>query len=766
MKRVLFIFVPIFVLSFNVSAQDDHDYSKLNSRLAFYVNELRDSLGIAKLQSDSVLQKASTQHSIYMAKYNELSHDEKFPKTKTPAKRVKLAGGNDFELIGENILYENAKKIPTSSKKIDELAKSMFMSWEKSPGHYKNMINPSYVFGDFGFAFDSKNDKIYATQVFGKRGFIVEGQISKNGFGLIKSIKPCPNGNENFRTNMGNSLKVEGDTIFLNHHSVSQVKKILSNPNDGIVVDLVFENQFPCNTANQLDVSPIYDGVLLEPIYYDELLTNNRAKGDYRLITPIGVIPKQLSAKEYSISTIFIIDGEVCDYKYPVFIPSDDYELIDVEPIMLRNQSVEYSQTGIVKSENVEFDFKANKTTAVHVSNDAFYKGRVANVSVFSYTSIEGDSIRNSQLHNQRAKYIANYIHKKVKYTNNQLKIRAIENWQECYFQMELLGLDSLITIPKDSVRAYVKLDETNNWDSLLFEQRKSLAVIHYSNTSTVSLSHKEIIEINLRQAIINGENDLANKAIAELYDSTYLSNVIYEEEVLNALFSNPDLTQNAAAYFSQSYQFHLFKVIKFTGRWLSQSSQLSHEAKFNVLQLYNLTTNYILDEWDVKSENLAKVLHPSKVESLVKSFNHNELLLNYHLSAIEYYGQINNGIGITKSFNFISNHFRNSALDIKDEIKLCLFFNSWSRYDLTTEFLYKRINDPEFNENAAFLLARTATAYRAGISDADRLIIYKKALSYNHLNWCWWLKNSFQILRNEEVKEIYCEECQDYDWY
>lgn len=766
MKSLIITVILFFFFGGSLKAQNDQNYNQLNVRLAFYVNELRDSIGLKPLKSDSVLKLAATNHSEYMAKFKDLSHEEKFSKTKTPTKRVVLEGGTDFEIIGENILYENIKKNPSSSKKIDELAKSMFLAWKNSPPHYANMINSSYVFGDFGFAFDTKNEKIYATQLFGKRGFIKEGQLSKDGYGLIYSNKPCENVYENTLTNMGNSIELSNDTVYLNHHSKNQVNEVLNDFNDGIAVDLVFKNQFPCDSDNELDLSSVYDGILLEPIYYQELMSNNFAVGDYRLITPIGVIPTEYHDKEFSVSIIFIVNGKVCDYKYPVQIPSKAYALIDVKPIVLRDNNIEYKELGIVKSEKVIFNFNTNKPNAIKVSKLSNYKGKVSHVSVFSYTSVEGDSVRNEILHNARAKYISNYIHKKVKYSDNQLKIKAIENWQECYFQMELLGLDSLILIPKDSVRVFVKVDQINNWDSLLFEQRKSLAIIHYSNESHSSLSQLETIEMNLRQAIINGENELANKALADLYDSSFVSSVIFEEEVLNALYSNSELTQNAAAYLSINYKLNLFSVIKFTGRWLSQSNQLTYDAKFNVLQLYNLTTDHILDKWDVKSENLVKVLHPSKVELLVKSLNHNELLLNYHLSAISYYGQINDNKGMTKSFDFITNHFKNSSLDMEDEINLCLFFNSWSRFDLTISFLYNRINDKDFNEEAAFILARTATAYESNLTYVDRNKIYKKAKTFNKLNWCWWLKNEFQILRNQEVKKEYCQACQEYDWF
>ena len=137
------------------------------------------------------------------------------------------------------------------------------------------MTNPSYMFGDFGFDFDSKNGQICATQVFGKRSFIVNGQLSKNGFGLPYSNKTCENVYENDLTNMGNSIKIENDTVYLNHHNLKQVRDVLGDSNDGIVVDLVMENEFPCFKDNQLDVSPVYDGVMLKPIYYDELISNN-----------------------------------------------------------------------------------------------------------------------------------------------------------------------------------------------------------------------------------------------------------------------------------------------------------------------------------------------------------------------------------------------------------------------------------------------------------------------------------------------------------
>ena len=98
MKSVISTAILFFFFGGNLKAQNNQNYNQLNVRLAFYVNELRDSIGLKPLQSDSVLKLAATNHSEYMAKFKDLSHDEKFPKTKTATKRVVLERGTDLKL--------------------------------------------------------------------------------------------------------------------------------------------------------------------------------------------------------------------------------------------------------------------------------------------------------------------------------------------------------------------------------------------------------------------------------------------------------------------------------------------------------------------------------------------------------------------------------------------------------------------------------------------------------------------------------------------
>ena len=109
---------------------------------------------------------------------------------------------------------------------------------------------------------------------------------------------------------MGNNISIEGDKIIYYYHNIHYFKKIFSKDNDGIVVDLIQPEQFNCDKPNQLDMSPIHDGILLKPVYKEELLKNNSAESDYRIITEIGTLPKSLQGKPVTPSIIFIKDGK------------------------------------------------------------------------------------------------------------------------------------------------------------------------------------------------------------------------------------------------------------------------------------------------------------------------------------------------------------------------------------------------------------------------------------------------------------------------
>ncbi|NNC94081.1 MAG: CAP domain-containing protein [Chitinophagales bacterium] len=737
--------------------------TELKLLLSQRVNDMRDDYGLPQLKFDRYLGNASQIQADYMARMKRLTHEQRKENLSTAMHRVLSVGGSMFVYVEENILVTSEQKAPFSNRDLKSIAWEMFNIWKESSLHYDHIINPEFEFSDFGFSIDPKSGKIYAVQLLGKKGIKVRGQLSKNGFGLKNSNSECNVLIDNFSNHIasiGNSLQREENNILFWHHNKGTVEQVIRNKYDGIAVDILKKNQFKCGEDNFLDMSPLYDGMLLEPVYKKELMDSNRAVSDFRLITPIGRIPKGYDTGQIQFSIILIKDGRKCAYAVPAFIPFSNYDLLPVEP-KIYNPEAELSKKGIVRSEVIKFNFIRNEVVPT-VDPELKINSRVHSVDVLSFASVEGDSYHNTFLHEQRGKYILDHVAKSQGNNSFTTRISSKENWDKCYFQLEKLGLDNVIEMAPQLIKEFVVSDSLHNWDSLLYIQRKSQAVIHY--VGTVDSNYHSQLQMNLRTAIIEGNDDVANTAMAEMYRKEQLATVLLEEVIFEKLLENSALVQNSAALFRILTIIDQEKAVEFVKKWLVNADELSIDAIGNLLYLYAYTSKDIIDTWDVHARSLAKVIKPSVVKPLVNKIpnegDNERHIINYHLAAISYYGQINNNTGIIESFNYITEHYRKKALDIEDEIELCLFFNSWSRFDLTIDFLNNRISDPDFNEEAAFLLAQTSVAYDNEIPDKSIALYMKKAMSKNPRKWCQWVSRYFQTLRNDVVKKMYCEQC------
>ncbi len=169
MKRALGLIALCFVLVASNAQLSTKQRADMRKALLIHVNQLRLESGAKTLSPDKYLQSAAYMHSRYMAQTRRLSHKQRRRETKSALKRVHHAGGQDFLMIGENILYFGPVALTLSENDVEELALRMFNSWKDSKGHLENMLHPSFQYCDFDFKIDRRSRTIYATQVLGRR---------------------------------------------------------------------------------------------------------------------------------------------------------------------------------------------------------------------------------------------------------------------------------------------------------------------------------------------------------------------------------------------------------------------------------------------------------------------------------------------------------------------------------------------------------------------------------------------------------------------
>lgn len=772
MIQKLLLFLIMLLPLFGSAQLSDKDKEILRAELADRINDLRESKGLKRLIFSDTLREAAEFHSDYMAKYDKLGHDEKKSKYATPTKRVKAFKGKDFVTVGENVLYTKPQKFPLNKKQLTELADEMFTAWKNSPGHYANMIEPEYVYGDLGFKTNMKKQIVFATQVFGTRGYVVEGQLSKNDFGLMRAPADCDreyNNLSNIALNIGNAVRIEGSEVVLYFHDIEFFKRIVTNPKDGIAIDFVSRDQVACGKPNQLDLSPIYDGILLKPIYSRELFADNRAESDYRIITKVADVPESMQGVDYSASVILIRNGKACKYIYPAFVPGKSYDLRPITPNIKDEPAISYLNEGIVHSQRLNYDFKTNKVNAIKPPKIEKYDSRIYSIDINSFSSVEGDSVHNAYLHTSRADFIRKDLRSRLNAQDDLFKINAKENWELMNFQLNYFQQDSIALLSRDSLKSLLanrkndtSLGDILPWDSLLFLQRESSATINYGGAYNELDSEETFEAFNFRTAVVFDKPGLANKAMYGMYNAhNYDPSILFESQVIAFIQRHPETVTNYAALLSHHYSVDPYSVTRFIHHWLDRANELDADARENLLHLYTLVGLHLLDNWDTSAERLSNVIHPLKVGRLMPKEVSEELTLNLNLTYIQYYGQINDGPHISEAFNFIADYFKARNLKPEDDVDLALFFNSWSMYDMTVDYLSAKFKKDQLNEDGLFVLAQTMNYTNYSDVSGTYIEVHKKTLASNPKRWCRWLNDDFQVKRNFEIKRIYCESCE-----
>ena len=159
-KQIFNITSIIFLITFFTCCNEedpDSSFSKEQLEMLSYVNNLRVDKGSPKVKLDTRLNCAALNQVEYMNKTNDINHIRKIDTLKNPIDRAHHCGwSKENNYVGENIAFR-----PQS----DDLAQCFFKQWEKSEGHYNNMIRSTHTV--FGYAQICEKNVCYGVQLFG-----------------------------------------------------------------------------------------------------------------------------------------------------------------------------------------------------------------------------------------------------------------------------------------------------------------------------------------------------------------------------------------------------------------------------------------------------------------------------------------------------------------------------------------------------------------------------------------------------------------------
>lgn len=782
------------------------DQNRLEKLILQKLNQHRKELNLSHLQSETHLQKAARFHSKYQVDNNILTHDQNNEKYTSPHKRV-LAFGGTNGLVGENVAYVSLKKT------YEELAEDFYQGWKNSPPHYENMIYPDYRYSGIRFQINADGSLIYGTHVFGGEIYIPPPvtNFPIGAYGIKDySEKICKPRKYYSRSAGGLAYGIFTirDSIFLYYEDQEIMDKTIIQENDALAVDIIERRQLPCGQLNSFHGSDVHDGMMLPPVYKSELFGKNRRPYFRGFKIFMGLLPNGIQEhKDFAMITIQ--DNCKCDYGHSIQIPSGDLELFHINPIWAFAELKEKrfvdtilplgkddEWTDVKKTTRVveevkmfEIEFEKNKfqlkqLPSVFLNFLKKNKTQIKNVKIEAFSSVEGPTNRNLFLQEERAKVISKQLQSNG-VQRAKISKESKENWNLFYAQINDTEWQNWKDKPQSEIKKLLKIQPTkNNIEPFLAEERVAKVIVTFENKV-----EKEFYSTTYFDEVKTSD-DLK-------YLIKYFSQLVAANKIDSALLVQYDLIQNFLEkkisihdiieekiplekenlpLLSNQLAVELFfqKKIRTNKKFVEKIKQVAEldknylPMKFNFFgfatrYLY-LTQDTIVDPIDLEFD-IQYLLEDEEyqVTYLDAEKTVERLLVNFHLGVVEYYEKKKEYELIGESLEFIKDYFIDQGLTELETIRLALYFNNHGRSNWALELLFPYLEKGVYLENTLFIYVETiAHKISRSKENRNRFLRYGKAAAERNPNrFCNWFNTEFQMLREKEVKELYCKTCE-----
>lgn len=550
------VFVILLFVTFKSFSQNstnlidltNPDKTKLEYLIFDEVNKLREANKLPKLVWDEVLYRAANDHAEYLLYKKRLSHAQDSKEKKSPIKRVKVHGGIDYTLVGENILSVtlgvqlDLKGRIKNTVTYESSAESMALMWKYSPNHYKNIINENFNYTALAIAYDSMTQKTVAVQVFGFTNTprVISKQPDVSEYLLKQPIPGLPYRLKEYKYEKKNQkavqdfLRMDLDRGFL-IGDYKTAKKTFKGIRSGICQEFIPISQYDSNAVDFSRVpnrrNGLYElnGEITKPVYRRRLLKYSRKFSDRDYIINWGIIrikeqTKQFlyplkpnsSAREYNLfliknkrletfRTYSMIPGEFFDIPFPDLKYADDFTELDT---LYASNSFEITDTISFKVYYPvnEVKLNSNQQAEIRSALDTI-PGDIIDMDVSAFASIEGNGEINQKLAEDRMNEFVNLVKPKLRIGEFKPTIETGEQWELFYQQIKGTEYHRLKKLDIEEIRGFV--NDHNN-DSLL----------------TRLLNEQRFVEFNLIWKQNFKELVPINKKPSEFYDS--LLSVLY----------------------------------------------------------------------------------------------------------------------------------------------------------------------------------------------------------------------------------------------
>lgn len=501
----------------------------------------------------------------------------------------------------------------------------------------------------------------------------------------------------------------------------------------------------------------------------------------------LGPIPQNLpkGPKEYNL--LFIQDGVVCLYNQFLPIESYRWHLLKM-PLLMDTTLLPADQSNLNEDLLLEKEitytvpFSKNKAAFEPEDFQELYQKlnltdyQIRRIDIKAYSSVEGTREENLQLQKQRAqsmlRALESYQHDSIK-----SRIETYENWVEFYEDISQSMYKDLVYKSKPEIKKL--LNEEGYYQRLepyLKKHRKAICHIYLSKRKqNKKLQDKEelirLFQSYLEKGAIEKLALLQQQVFQGIQKGQY-SHQLFENLPLPRKIAYGSLINNRRVFQTQQGGDSLQAILP-TFRKLYKINPQNPYILYNLVKLE-------LENWARKEKanqstmprffdrsELEKHLHTLQ-DTLPKPLTQ-ALSINYYIVLAEYLMEENQFEKKDRVIRQLANTYLRQNLQPAHALHLSQYLNSYHMYEEAFQLLNSYVVALDASEDILFYYLNMTLTRQAWRERAVFQAALTNAANTNHRRFCALVngaqsgkKGSFQLLRFDALKSIYCEYCEN----
>lgn len=570
------------------------------------------------------------------------------------------------------------------------------------------------------------------------------------------------------------------NNLYFSISDVRWIEKFFNGGKDGIAVDVLSTDQLPCDGKNKLNESWLNMGTLIGPFFYKDFKDDIQVTEYNHAVVKLGKVPASVASKDIEFNLILLDNSYICYYQRFYDLERYKWDLLDMGLYMDTIQyGVKYDTT--TRTQNTTryhtsrmkfvIPFEKNKWEYKAKDLQSFYDSlqldnfTIKKIELRAYASVEGTTERNLELQNKRAKSIVEVLQEKQLETIDQ-KITTSENWVEFYTDISGTQHAYLGNLSKSEIKE--KLNNRAVLESIepiLSQHRKAVLLLDVERKTTLNEDKEQLITA-LQQAL--KENNVEQAAALQQSIFSKVMNQQFPEDVLNEIKIPRQNTFGVLINNEIAFKHFLDpEDVLESYKEFQELDQLipnNKKVKYNLCAMKFRVWILGLDEIDPnefeKEINALKKLGISN--RLVK-----RMLVNLNIIMSEYYTMVGDYANKDQALSYIKKNYRYIDMKTTDLLSLAQYFSAYARYDWATKLLTPKVQTIDADEDLLFYYINLTIVEPTMLKRSSYRTILQNAISINRDRFCKLFQTiekggiSFQMLMEETLKTMYCEDCQ-----